>query len=142
MRFLKQSHRNDYDLARIPTVLHADLMVTPMIGSKPPFTNHAVHARVALTDVNIAHVHIEMPLGIILETLASLPPVTLLVWQDTAAFFQLAIVIYAIIAFVTSTIEPDTGGGHHIFVFVVKGEPPQSASRVHKARWCNLYFGS
>ena len=54
-------------------------------------------------------------------------------------FVQLAILIHAITASVTSTIEPDTGGEHHVFVFVDENEPPQSASRVQKARQCNSY---
>ena len=114
-------------------------MVTLMIGSKPHFTNHAKHARAAFTDVNIAHVHIEMPLGIVPETLASLPPVEPIMWRDMAAFVQLAIVIHAVNASVISTIEPDSGSEHHIFVFVDKSEPPQSTSRVQKARRCNSY---
>ena len=61
-------------------------MVILMLGSKPHFTNHAKHARAALTDVNIAHVHIEMPPGIIPETLASLPPVELIVWREMGLF--------------------------------------------------------
>ena len=99
-------------------MLPADLMVTPMMSSKTHFTNHAVHVRVALTDVNIAHVHIEMPLGIVPETLASLPLVEPIMWRDMAAFVQLAIVIHAVNASVISTLEPDSGGEHHIFLFV------------------------
>ena len=47
-------------------------------------------------------------------------------------FVQLAILIHAITASVTSTIEPDTGGEHHVFVFVDENEMMSSLLDRHK----------